>query len=134
MKVKENLICFQILWKGEYDRIADTRKTMESITEWLSNEAMEISLELCGSSKDGPIDLIFESHYSESDTDKRLLIMHLRELLTIFRSNVNVAKVWLKWNDITDDIIWTDGEAQIEMNRLEHQKGDNILIHQEHKQ
>lgn len=134
MKVKENLICFQILWKGEHDRIADTRKTMESITEWLSNEAMEISLELCGSSKDGPIDLIFESHYSESDTDKRLLIMHLRELITIFRSNVNVAKVWLKWNDITDDIIWTDGEAQIEMNRLEHQKGDNILIHQEHKQ
>ena len=133
MKVKENLICFQILWKGEPDRIADTKKTIEAIKDWISNETMEISLELCGASKNGPIDLVFENHYSSSDVEMRLLTMQLRELIAVFRSNANIVKVWLKWDDITDDIIWTDGEAQIEMNRLEHQKGDNILIHQKYK-
>ena len=128
MEVKENLISFRVLWKGNLDRVTDTLKTKQAIAEWLNNEAMEISLELCGTPIDGPIDLIFESHYSNSEIDNRLLNMHIRELLTLFRENAEIAKVWLKWNDITDDIIWTDSEAQIEMNRIERQKGDYILI------
>ena len=40
----------------------------------------------------------------------------------MFRKNTEVERIWLKWNDITDDFIWTDKEAKIEMNKKEHSK------------
>ena len=62
--------------------------------------------------------------------DKKLLAMHLRKLIKLFRENTEVDKLWLKWNDIVDDIIWTDEKAQIDINRVEHKKGDYIQVHQ----
>ena len=47
----------------------------------------------------------------------------------MFRKNTEVERIWLKWNDITDDFIWTDKEAKIEMNKKEYEKKDYILIH-----
>ena len=129
MVVNEKLIELRILWKGEHDRIVDSEKTKNAIATWLSNEVMEIDLKLCGAPNDGPISLIFASSYSDSETDKRILEMHLHELLKLFRTNNGIEKVWLKWNDITDDIIWTDEDAQKELNRTLHEKGDYILIH-----
>lgn len=130
MEVKENLISFKVLWRGILDRVAGTLKTKEAIAEWLANEAMDISLESCGASKDGPIDLVLENQYSEIEAEKRLLAMHLRELINLFRENSEIDKLWLKWNDTTDDIVWTDKVAQTEMNKVIHKKEDYILIHQ----
>ena len=133
MEVKENLISFRVLWTGVPERIANTQKTKEVISKWLANEHMEISLILCGASKNGPIDLVLENHYSNAEVDKRLLTMHLRKLINLFRENGEIDRVWLKWNDTTDDIIWTDYEAQTEINKTEHERGDYILIHHKHK-
>ena len=130
MEVKENLISLKVLWRGKLDRVADTQRTKDAIAEWLLNEDVEISMELCGAPKEGPIDLVLENHYSDGEVDKKLLAMHLRELIKLFRENTEVDKLWLKWNDIVDDIIWTDEKAQIDINRVEHKKGDYIQVHQ----
>lgn len=127
MEVKEKLISFRVLWKGNSGRVRDSLKTKEIVAEWLSYGGMEeISIELCGASKDGPIDLVFESQTSNSV----LVKMYFEKLIDSFRQNTKVDKVWLKWNDITDDIIWTNKEAKMEMNRNYHDKEDYILIHQ----
>lgn len=125
MIVKENLISFRVLWTGNHGEVADTPKTRELVSQWLVNQEQDIRLELCGASKEGPIDLVFESIGNKNQTK------HLtEELITLFRENTEVERIWLKWNDITDDIIWTDYEAKRELNKKYHEKGDYILIHQ----
>jgi len=126
MEVKENLISFKVLWKGEPDRVKDALKTKGIATEWLSHEGIDISIKQCGASKNGPIDLVFESE----SFNCKLVKMYFCELIDLFRQNTEVDKVWLRWNDVTDDIIWTDKEAKMEMNRNYHNKKDYILIHQ----
>ena len=126
MEVKENLISFKVLWKGDSDRVEGAKRTKEIVTEWLSNGIMEISIELCGASKNGPIDLVFESKTQNC----KLVKMFFCELIDLFRQNAEVDKIWLKWNNITDEIIWTDKVAKFELNNKFHEKGDYILIHQ----
>lgn len=129
MEVKENLISFRVLWKGKTDRVSDTLRTKAIISNWLSDETILIKLELCGAPINGPIDLVLESSYPSGEENCKLLNMRLRELLTTFRENTDIERVWLKWNDITDDIIWTDIEAIAQMDRRLHDKGNYILIH-----
>lgn len=123
MIVKENLISFRVLWAGNYGRVVDTQRTRELVSLWLVNQEEDVRLELCGASMDGPIDLVFESIGNKNKTK------YLIELITMFRKNTEVERIWLKWNDITDDFIWTDKEAKIEMNKKEYEKKDYILIH-----
>ena len=126
MQVKENVISFCILWKGLNDRITDSRKTKDLVRNWFVNNAKEFSLIECGASKDGPIDLVIENHYLSSEQ----VVTYLRELINLFRANTEVERIWLKWNNVTDDFIWTDQEAKLDMNKNEHQKEDYILVHQ----
>lgn len=130
MEVKENLISFKVLWSGEPEKNADTQRTRDVMTDWLSNEALEVELKSCGAPKDGPISFTFENHYSESSADKALLKMNLRKLIKAFCENKDVEKFWLQWNDVTDDIIWEDYGTSSGFNDAEHKKGDNILIYQ----
>ena len=129
MLVKENLISFQILWKDYIKKAASTQKTKEIFAKWLDNEVMDVHLDSCGAPKDGPIDLVFENIYWENNMSKTITDNQINRLIELFRKNTEVEKLWLKWNDITDDIIWTDNEAKKELNKELHQKEDYILIH-----
>jgi len=130
MEVKENLILFKVLWSGKHERVTDTRKTKDAMGNWLSNEALEVELISCGAPENGPISFTFENHYSERDEDKVLLKMNLRKLIKVFCENKDVEKLWLQWNDMTDDIIWEDYGTTPVFNDIEHEKGDYILIYQ----
>ena len=129
MLVKENLISFQILWKDYIKKAASTQKTKEIFAQWLDNEVMDVHLDLCGAPKEGPIDLVFENIYWENNMSKTITDNQINGLIELFRKNTEVEKLWLKWNDITDDIIWTEKEAKKELNKELHQKEDYILIH-----
>lgn len=130
MEVKENLILFKVLWSGEPEKGVATQRTKDVMANWLSNEALEVELISCGAPKNGPISFIFESHYSETDEDKAILKMNLRKLIKVFYENKDVEKLWLQWNDVTDDIIWEDYGTAPVFNDVEHEKGDYILIYQ----
>lgn len=130
MQVKENLVSFKVLWSGKPNRITNTQKTNDTVSEWLTNEALEMKLVSCGSPEDGPITFNFESNYSESIGEKALLKMNLRKLIKSFCENKEVERLWLQWNDVTDDIIWEDYGTTAEFNDVVHKKGDYILIHQ----
>lgn len=125
MQVKENMISFCILWNGLNDRVTDSQKTEDIVCNWLVNNAKEFSLVECGASKDGPIDLVIENYNSSSEQ----VVTYLRELINLFRANTEIERIWLKWNDVTDDFIWTDIEAKLDMNKNEHKKEDYILVH-----
>ena len=129
MLVKENLISFQILWKDYIKKAASTQKTKEIFDKWLNNESMDVHLDSCGAPNEGPIDLVFENIYWENNMSKTITDNQINGLIELFRKNTEVEKLWLKWNDITDDIIWTDNEAKKELNKELHQKEDYILIH-----
>ena len=124
MIVKENLISFRVLWAGNYGKVVDTRRTRELVSLWLVKKEEDIRLELCGASMDGPIDLVFESIGNKNITK------YLLEFITILRENTEVERIWLKWNDITDDFIWTDNEAKRELNKRIYNKEEYILINQ----
>ena len=131
MIVEKDLVFFQILWKNKEDMNDCVKRTRDLIEEWLKNEESELSLRDCGPAGNDVVYWAFKKGYQENREEMNLLFMHLRKLIKLLRENDDVRKVWLKWDNITDDLFWDTNDSIFEyFNRKEYQKEEYVLIHE----
>ena len=134
MIVEKDLVFFQLQWKNKIDQDKSVKKACDLIEEWLKNEESELSLRDCGPAGIDVVYWAFKNDYQENREGIRLLIMHLRKLIRFLRDKDEVGKVWLKWDNITDDLFWDTNDSIFEyFNRKEYQKEEYVLIHENKK-
>ena len=106
MIVEKDLVFFQLQWKNKIDLNESVKKVRKLVEEWLEDEESELSLRDCGPAENNVVYWAFKNGYQENREEMRLLIMHLRKLIKLLRENDDVRKVWLKWDNITDELFW----------------------------
>ncbi len=135
MIVEKDLVFFQVLWKGEVNLVKDSQKTKDLIDAWLKGRNSGLELRDYGASSDGPINLVLKNEYSKDEAGKVLFSMHIRNLIKTLRENDEVCKVWLKWDDMTEDFFYnTDDSILGYFDIKEYKKEDYVLIHENNAQ